>query len=410
MFRLAELYYERSSDDHLLAMRTYEAQVNAALEANRDPPREPRVDFSPSVAIYRRLIAELPRATASTTAPTTCWATAWRSRTRWTRRWRSTRPSSSAIPKSRFTTEAWVRIGEYYFDADPTLVANPLDRAAEAYEAAIKDRDHPLYDKALYKLGWTYYRVDRFGEAVARFMTLADFYEAQSKARGEESVGGDLREEALQYIAISLIDDKFAGTPPADTAFKVAEGQVLRAGHLAPPGQPLLRPDPARRGGRRLPPGAGHRSPASGCPGAAGEDRPGLRARSPAGGVLRRGREARGRLRTGHRAGPSTTAAIRTPSPSPRRRRRRPSTAPRSTTTSRRSFTRRRRRPIPPGPRSRARPSRSPPAPIPGTWSGSRAARPRTRWPTTAPSASTTRCSSARRRWPTSGCATTART
>ena len=96
-------------------------------------------------------------------------------------------------PKSRFVTEAWVRIGEYYFDDydDP----DALPQAANAYEHAIKDTQSPLYDKALYKLGWTYYRQDRFEPAVQRFLELVDYYDRTGpKVDGKST--GDLRGEA----------------------------------------------------------------------------------------------------------------------------------------------------------------------------------------------------------------------
>lgn len=222
MFRLAELYFERSTDDHLLAMKDFEEKARVASESGAAYPAEPTVDFAQSIALYQRLIAGFPNYRFNDGAYYLLGYCLEK---------QDQMPGALAqyqaliarFPKSRFTTEAWVRIGEYYFDADPAQVQDPLMKAAEAYEAAIRDTSHPLYDKALYKLGWVYYRVDRFGDATARFMTLADFYEAQARAKGEETVGGDLREEALQYIAISLIDDKFSGTPGAQQVYAQLE-------------------------------------------------------------------------------------------------------------------------------------------------------------------------------------------
>src|SRR6185295_6247807 len=55
MFRLAELYYERSSDDHMVAMRDYETLLKS-LNPNAAVPPEPVVSFGPSIAIYKKLI------------------------------------------------------------------------------------------------------------------------------------------------------------------------------------------------------------------------------------------------------------------------------------------------------------------------------------------------------------------
>ncbi|HYO53806.1 tetratricopeptide repeat protein [Archangium sp.] len=215
MFRLAELYYERSSDSHLVAMREHEEKLRALAE-RAEPPPEPQPDFNPSIALYRQLLSRFPDYPLNDGA--------WYLLGYCLEKQNAFEDGLAAYqqliahhPTSRFATEAWVRIGEYYFDAynDP----DALPKAAEAYEAAIRDTSHPLYDKALYKLGWTYYRMDRFDEAVDRFIALVDLYEAQRAAQGDEAGGGDLRTEALQYTAISFADENWGGLDKARAYF-----------------------------------------------------------------------------------------------------------------------------------------------------------------------------------------------
>ena len=205
MFRLAELYYEKSADDQAVAMRDYEEVLKKIDPAsNVEPPPEPKVDFSKSIALYRRLIAQFPDYKlndASWYLLAYCEEKQEDFETALT----GYQQLIARYPNSRFTTEAWVRIGEYHFDAYD--VPDALTKAADAYEHAVADVKHPLYDKALYKLGWVYYRLDRFDDAVARFIALADFYEAEAVRKNEEEVGGDLRNEAHQYTAISLVED-----------------------------------------------------------------------------------------------------------------------------------------------------------------------------------------------------------
>ncbi|HEX8700608.1 MAG TPA: tetratricopeptide repeat protein [Myxococcaceae bacterium] len=208
MFRLAELYYERSSDEHLAAMRAYEEQLKGLAE-DADPPPEPPVNFRLSMNLYRRLLKDFPDYKFNDAAQYLL-GYCHEKQNEFDASLLTYEALIARYPKSRFATEAWVRIGEYWFDeySDP----NALLKAAEAYEAATKDTTHPLYDKALYKLGWTYYRMDRFDDAVEEFLTLADFYETQkAKQSDEEESGGDLREEALQYVAISLADESWPG-------------------------------------------------------------------------------------------------------------------------------------------------------------------------------------------------------
>lgn len=217
MFRLAELYYERSSDDHLLAMKEYAEKLEAHdATPEAEFPTEPPVDFAPSIALYRRLLKEFPDYRLNDGAYYLL-GFCLEKQNQFDESLVTYEQLIARYPKSRFATEAWVRIGEYWFDnyEDP----NALSKAAQAYAAASQDTSHPLYDKALYKLAWTHYRMDHFDEAVESFLTLADFYEAQRVAKGEEKAGGDLREEALQYVAISLADENWGGMPRAQALF-----------------------------------------------------------------------------------------------------------------------------------------------------------------------------------------------
>lgn len=231
MFRLGELYYERSTDDHMVAMREYEQRLRA-IEPGSDvaPPAEPLPNFAQSIAVYQRLIDKFPSYKLNDGA--------WYLLGYCLEKQNQFEEGRAAYvqliaryPKSKFTTEAWVRIGEYYFDAyeDP----DSLPKAADAYEHAVADKQHPLYDKALYKLGWVYYRMDRYEDAVGRFIALIDHYEAQAKAKGEEEVGGDLRNEALQYTAISFADDNWGSLAKAQELFgrigpRRYEGEIYR--------------------------------------------------------------------------------------------------------------------------------------------------------------------------------------
>ncbi len=226
MFRLAELYYERSSDDHMVAMREYEERLKSLdPEKAGEVPPQPKPDFSKSIALYRKLITQFPDYRFNDAAHYLL-GYCLEKQDEFDKSQKAYQELIAKYPKSKFTTEAWVRIGEYYFDA--YTEEGSLNRAAEAYENAILDKEHALYDKALYKLGWTYYRMDRFDEAVDRFLLLIDFYEAEAKKKGEE-VGGDLRNEALQYTAISFADEKWGSLTKAQEKLAQMGGRPYEA-------------------------------------------------------------------------------------------------------------------------------------------------------------------------------------
>ncbi len=227
MFRLAELYYERSSDDHLVALREYEEKLKSVDTSKpENVPPEPPADFSASVAVYRKLLEQFPDYRLNDGALYLL-GYCLEKQNQFEAGREAYQRLIAKYPKSKFTTEAWVRIGEYYFDLYSDAAA--LGKAADAYEHAVADKQHPLYDKALYKLGWTYYRIDRFDEAVSTFIALVDYYDAKNKGKSEEDAGGDLRGEALQYTAISLADEKWGSLAKAQQLFAKLGGRPYEA-------------------------------------------------------------------------------------------------------------------------------------------------------------------------------------
>jgi len=222
MFRLAELYYERSADDHAVAMRGYEEKLKRLDPAsNAEPPPEPAVDFRPSIGLYRQLLERFPKFRFND-ATTYLLGYCLEKQNDFEGAQQAYRDVIDDYPKSKFVTEAWVRIGEYYFDDydDP----DALPRAADAYEHAIQDTQSPLYDKSLYKLGWTYYRQDRFEPAVQRFLQLVDHYD-QTGTKKDGKAAGELRGEALQYTAISFADEKWGSVEKAKATFAKMGGR-----------------------------------------------------------------------------------------------------------------------------------------------------------------------------------------
>ena len=219
IFRLAELYYEKTNDDYLMALAHYEEQYRLAAEGKiASFPKEPRQSYQSSIALYQRLITAFP-GYAHNDASHYLLGYCLEKQGEFAESRDAFHRLIAKYPASRFVPEAWIRIGEYYFDA--VSEPNALKLAAAAYAKAIEFPEHPLFDKALYKLGWVYYRLDDFAQAVEAFVKLLDHYAAvSSAAKGEEDVlGGDLQSEALQYMAISLADDRWGSIERAEALF-----------------------------------------------------------------------------------------------------------------------------------------------------------------------------------------------
>ena len=202
MFRLAELYFEQENDEFLQADERYRREMKR-YEAGRRPsqPEAPRRDYSQTIETFSKLVRNWPDYRLLDGA---YYLLAYCEQK--TGNPRKARDLFAELivkrPKSEFVPEAWIRIGEYHFDRsdDPEEIA----LAKNAYEQAMKYEQSKFYDKALYKLAWSYYRLDRFEDAIEHFKQLVAYSDRQ-QAKGEQ--GSVLRAEAVKYIAVSLAEE-----------------------------------------------------------------------------------------------------------------------------------------------------------------------------------------------------------
>jgi TolA-binding protein len=196
LFRLAELYYEKTEDQYMMTDREYarlEREYDLGLLAELPPP--PEKDFTETIELFERLIAEFPDYRDIDGAYYLLGIS-----------YLQMEESDEAVdnfhtlvqlyPNSEFAQETWLRIGEYYFDGAQ------FELARGAYRRAIEYGDSIWYDKTLFKLGWSNYLLQEFDQALTRFEELLDYYEEKGD-RSEQAV----REETLQYYAISLAED-----------------------------------------------------------------------------------------------------------------------------------------------------------------------------------------------------------
>lgn len=220
MFRLAELYYERSSDEYLQRSRGYEAELEAFETGAREtepPPPEP--SFEKTIGLHRDLLARFPGyrlADAARYLLGYCYGEQGQTQEALA----SYLELTEKHPNSKFLAEVWTRIGEIYFDGNDTP---SLEKAIAAYQNVRQYPDSPYFDKALYKIAWTYYRLDRYDEAVASFIGLVDYADEQKRLTGTS--GSELRTEAIQYVAISLADDNWGGLDKAKSVLEPIENK-----------------------------------------------------------------------------------------------------------------------------------------------------------------------------------------
>ncbi|MCG8605567.1 tetratricopeptide repeat protein, partial [bacterium] len=105
--------------------------------------------------------------------------------------------------------ESNFRVGEYFFQQQDYA------SAAEYYRRLLDGWDSPYFDMALYKLGWCYFNLEEYAEAISTFIYLIDdinlLEEVDTEYLGRTKA--DLRSEAKEYIASCFTE--FGGSEKA---------------------------------------------------------------------------------------------------------------------------------------------------------------------------------------------------
>ena len=101
---------------------------------------------------------------------------------------------------SRFFFESWWLIGNYHFDYDTSRYG--VETSISAYRKLVEDPSHKFYDKGLYKLAWSYFKADRYPEAIEAFSKVVDYSDSQPDAKGS-----GMRPEAIQYLAVCFFTE-----------------------------------------------------------------------------------------------------------------------------------------------------------------------------------------------------------
>ena len=224
-FRLADLYYDESEVEFMARSEAYDAIEDAA------PELEPKKDYRRPIALYEDILANYPDFSYR---PDVYYMLGWCRGSANALQYDETAARDAYVaivtkhPKSVFANDANMRLGEYYFELLATR-ADPLANVRQAivyYNAVLADGPTGRnYDRAIYKLGWSYYKLDDYDRALAYLVQLLDYSDTRYELTGNVA---DTRKEAVEYLAISYADmaDKQDKTPIA-----VASAHLARIGN-----------------------------------------------------------------------------------------------------------------------------------------------------------------------------------
>lgn len=219
LIRLADLYYYKEKDDYLIRMAVFDSLLeNVSPEMSEKLPPEPEPDFTRSLALYDRILDEFPGCEMIDDALYNK-GFLFEETGEFDQAFEFYNQLISGSPLSSYVPEAYMRMGEYHFNPP----RNQLDKAIEAYKSVIEHPSHVRYYEALYKLGWSHYRLSEYPAAISYFTTLVENQEeGLHMKQGSESETMSLRDEALEYIAISFLD---FGGPSKASDYTVQIGQ-----------------------------------------------------------------------------------------------------------------------------------------------------------------------------------------
>ncbi len=227
MFRLAELYFEESEEKYLVDNDKY-AELDLLFEERKIDylPEPPLKDYRKSIKLYKDIIKrfrDYEDLGAVYYMLGFCYSDETARHLDPERAKETYEALVQNVEDSIYTNQALFRLGNIAFEENPVPgQQHPLEIAIGYYKGVIdyferravdepaknwSSRDQKLYEGALYKYAWAYYKLDRPDRddlefAITEFVSLLDWAEALLA----ENQAADLRPETIRYVAISFAD------------------------------------------------------------------------------------------------------------------------------------------------------------------------------------------------------------
>ena len=222
MFQLAELKWEEAKSQFLEQMAAFNAAVEKCnAEKNKagcHVPPQPTLDLTSSQGLYTKLLHDYPNF-RKTDAVLYLLGFSLRSEGKVDQALVQFKRILNEHPTSRFRPDAWMAVAEARFYDD-----NDYKGALAGYDEVLKFPDSPLYDLALFKTAWCYWKLGDSDRAARRFKEVLDLgsgVNAKSLARAHQLTESgrkrleELKGEALEYLVQVFTEDERKGPKDA---------------------------------------------------------------------------------------------------------------------------------------------------------------------------------------------------
>lgn len=201
MLRLADLYFQQGRYLYLNEMAAFDRAYDTCFNtegcdmARLQPDNSNSQDWQEkSIKLYQGILRNFTRYSRADQA-TFYLGAAQQDLGRQDEAIRSFKKLVKLYPQSSFVPDAFVLIGEYYFDE------NNAYQALRAYQKATQYKDSEKYPFAMYKLGWCYYNVGDYGKGIDTMKAVVSYSMGES---GNSSL--QLQEEALKDLVRFFAD------------------------------------------------------------------------------------------------------------------------------------------------------------------------------------------------------------
>lgn len=213
LLRLADLYFEKGRYLYQGEMEVYQTAFDQCFNTQGCKPDEVPQDHAGSatwqekaIKLYRQILANYPQfaradeATFYLGQALSELANAQNDPKRKDEGNTELTRLVKTYPESRFIPDAYLIIGEYYFDKNEAM------KALMAYQRAAAYKDYDKYAFANYKLAWCWYNVGEYGKSIDTMKTVV----AYSMRAEQEGAGGksniQLQDEALKDLVRFFAD------------------------------------------------------------------------------------------------------------------------------------------------------------------------------------------------------------
>ena len=202
ILRLSDLYFQEGRQLYLGEMKNCNAEIDKVFNAGGAPDSVDCKTFTTgsrqwqdrAIKLYKQILENYPQFARADEA-TFFLASAYNDTSQKDLAAQEFTRLVKVYPDSAYATDAYVLIGEYYFEEK-----SEPNKAMLAYKKATADKTHEKYPFAMYKLAWCYYNLGEFGTAISTMKVVVSYADANTRSNIQ------LQEEALKDLVRFFAD------------------------------------------------------------------------------------------------------------------------------------------------------------------------------------------------------------